>query len=52
MISLFEEIILIILKGTWQLMAEQIMEKRFKYCQDRVFNEQIGIKPTVSVKLL
>lgn len=27
-------------------MTEQLIENRFRYCQDRLFNEQIGIKPT------
>lgn len=27
-------------------MIEQIIENRFRYCQDSLFNEQIGIKPT------
>jgi hypothetical protein len=51
-ISLLEEIILIILKGAWELTVEQVTENRFRYCQDRAFNEQIAIKPTVSAKLL
>lgn len=46
MISLFEDIVLIIWKDNWELMTEQLIENRFRYCQDRLFNEQIGIKPT------
>lgn len=45
-ISLFEDIVLIIWKDTRELMTEQLIENRFRYCQDRLFNKQIGIKPT------
>lgn len=33
-------------------MMEQITKSRFRYCEDSLFNKQIGIKPILSVKLL